>query len=400
MSRGVSPVTVGQRPTDSRKAKRMKQSTTSMWTEPVVLNEKSGEQPQCRATPLDAPQPQWLQWMAPTRGWYPGSKAAGGAAKPKAPKGWRSQPKVPQQPQMRNCSEMESPFAFAEELCDMTQLCTRRPGHSAFPQPGPHGGGGTQAANPANPLAGVALGVPTGAPPNPHWFQGLPPFPPVWLGGRPAFATQQQQPFATQQQSAFATQQQQPFTTQQQQPFATQQQQPFATQQSAFTACNGGQTRVSSVSSFPSDSSFHSLSPERYPMPPNAPPPVPVHFPSPPRAQPRDLGGFPERGNDSGHADESVLSLLVDDVMRDGSMDGLDPLMQAVVMGEEVDDDVASFELTHHPHPQPQPQTASDDAVRAAMLALAKAKRQKAMELMAEAKAHEDAMMLAFHGLV
>ena len=45
---------------------------------------------------------------------------------------------------------------------------------------------------------------------------------------------------------------------------------------------------------------------------------------------------------------------------------------------------------------QPQPQTSSDDpgvAGRAAILALAKSKRQKAMELMAQAKEYEDTMM-------
>ena len=429
MSRGETPVTAGESSstTDARKAKRKKQSSTSIWTKPVVLNDQiSREQPQqCGAAPLDAPQ--WLQWMTPTRGWYPGSKAAGGAAK--APKG--SQPKAPKQPHMRSCSEMESPFDFAEgAFCGVTQLCTRRPGHNAPPRPGPHWGEYAQAeysaANPANPLArlpqgvcseappapgGAALRAPTGAPTNPHWLQGLPPSPTHWFGGRPAFDTQQQQqhPFATQQQHPFATQQQQPFAThQQQQPFATQQPQPFATQQQQHFATQHQQpfaiqqpfamqqaAFTGSVSSFGSDSSFHS-SPEMHTVhavPLNATPPKYV----PPNAFPPPHSPYNDPGRSDTVADESIFSLLVDDVMRDGSMDGL---MHAADMGEEVYDSMASFEVPCHPHAQSQPQISSDDAVRLAMVALAKAKRQKAVELMAEAKEHEDAMMLAFHGLV
>ena len=114
-------------------------------------------------------------------------------------------------------------------------------------------------ATQARPAPGdVALGVPPGTPPDPHWLQGLLPF----LGGRPAFDTQQQQPFATQQQQLFATQQ----------------------QQSAFT---GGQTvsdpALQAVAAhhgldagFHSHAAgFHSLAPERHAVhavPPNAPP--------------------------------------------------------------------------------------------------------------------------------
>ena len=438
MNRGVSPVTAGESSstTDARKAKRMKQSSTSMWTKPVVLNDQiSREQPQCSAAP-----PEWLQWMAPKRGWYP-AKAAGGAAK--APKG--SQPKAPKQSHTRSCSEMESPFDFEEgTFCGVTQLCTRRPGHNVPPRPGPHWGEHAQAehsaanrpgphrgehaqaeysaANPANPLArppqgvypgappascGVALGVPTGGPfaiqqhfashnqqlfatqarpapggvapgvppgtpPDPHWLQGLLPF----LGARPAFDTQQQQPFATQQQQLFATQQ----------------------QQSAFT---GGQTvsdpALQAVAAhhgldagFHSHAAgFHSLAPERHAVhavPPNAPPAKYV----PHTALPPPQSTYNDPGHSDAVADESILSLLVDDVMRDGSMDGL---MHAVDMGEEVHNGMVSFELPCHPQAQPQPQTSSDDAVRAVMLALAKSKRQKAVELMAQAKEHEDTMM-------
>ena len=108
---GEPPETAGESPSSAETRKhrtyKRKQSSSATWTKPVVLNsgeQNSGEQPQFRAAPLDAPK--GLQWKTPTRGWYPGSQAAGGTAK--APKG--SQPKAPKQPQVRNCIGGESPL--------------------------------------------------------------------------------------------------------------------------------------------------------------------------------------------------------------------------------------------------------------------------------------------------